>query len=114
MKVNLNTKYSIFSTFLCLLSVLFITSSSFAQSQIFPYSYHEHQRINSTLYNLNTRFHTSIKPIYLDDTLAYKASDSLSRRFVDTTKISWLYRKTFNEHLIQIEKKDFNVYIDFL
>ena len=100
-----------------ILSFLFLSANIpylLAQSQTSSYSYYEYQQLNNILYNLKTRYHTSIKPISLNDTLVYKALDSLSNRFIDTTKKSWVYRKLHNEHLIQIEKKDFNVYIDFL
>ncbi len=101
------------------LSIYFLLCFSFTlpaylQAQTFPYSYHNYQQINSVIYTTDTRFHTSIKPILPDDTLAYRALDSLTRLNTDSTKKSWILRKLFNEHLIQIEKEDYKVYIDFL
>ncbi len=97
----------------CLLC-FFFSIPACSQAQTFPYSYHNYQRINSTIYNTTTKFHTSIKPVLPDDTLAYRALDSLTRLNIDSAKKSWILRKLFNEHLIQIEKEDYKVYIDFL
>ena len=93
---------------------LTISLTAFSQSQTFPYSYHYYQRINHILYNTETRLHTSIKPVQFNDSLAYRGLDSVSNLNIDTTKRSWVLRKIFNEHLFQVEKEDFNLYIDFL
>lgn len=93
----------------------FISFSAFSQSRTYLYDYHHYQKINSSVYSLDTSLHTSIRPVLLNDSLQYKLLDSLSYLNIDTTqKRSLLYRKLFTEHLIQIEKPDYNVYIDFL
>jgi len=82
--------------------------------QITPYSYNQYQKLSKDLYSRDTRFHTALKPIIGDDTLLNRSLDSLLSVNTDKTYNSWVLRKLFNEHLIQIEKEDFNVYIDFL
>lgn len=82
--------------------------------QIIPYSYYQYQKLNRSLYALDTRFHTSLKPVIGDDTVITKQLDSLLAIGTDKTRNSWAGRKLFNEHLIQISKEDFNVYMDFL
>jgi len=85
--------------------------STFAQ-QIIPYSYYQYQKLNPSLYNLNTRFHTSIKPIISDDTTLTAKLDSLLIN--KKTYQTWVGRKLFSEHLVEINKEDFSFYLDFL
>ncbi|TKC13080.1 gliding motility protein RemB [Pedobacter polaris] len=96
-----------------LLLLITATLSSFAQ-QIIPYSHYQYQKLNKSLYNLNTRFHTSLKPVIGDDTTITAQLDSLLLVGTDRTRNSWVSRKLFNEHLVEINKEDFNVYMDFL
>ena len=54
------------------------------------------------LYNTDTFFHTAWKPVlYTDST--YQQSDR-----------SWLYRKFFEEHLVQIQEPGFNIFGDVI
>ena len=97
------------------LLILLASSNSFSQSRIYLYDYHQYQKINSGIYSIDTNLHTSIRPVFPNDSLQYRLLDSLSYANIDTTvRRSWLHRKLFTEHLIQIEKPDYNVYIDFL
>jgi hypothetical protein len=92
-----------------------ISISTAAQIKTNPYTYNQHQRISSKIYSLDSRLHSSIKPVQLDDTTSLSFFDSLSLLTIDTSrKRSLIMRKLFSEHLIEIEKEDFNVYIDFL
>ncbi|RZK38368.1 MAG: gliding motility protein RemB, partial [Pedobacter sp.] len=53
-----------------LLSILLIFAASTVNAQqIIPYSYYQYQKLNKSLYNLDTRFHTSLKPVIGDDTV---------------------------------------------
>ncbi len=97
---------------LCLLIFFFIANAS--AQQIIPYSYNQYQKLNRSLYSLDTRFHTSLKPVIGDDTVLNAQLDSLLYLNTNKTYNSWVLRKIFNEHLVQIEKEDFKVYIDFL
>lgn len=92
----------------------FCLAIGFAQAQqITPYSYNQYQRLNRQLYNLNTRYHTALKP-ELGDSLVNAGLDSLMALHTGTPRQSFVGRKLFNEHLIELKNKDFNVYIDFL
>jgi hypothetical protein len=97
---------------LCLLVILVVSTVN--AQQIIPYSYNQYQKLNRSLYSLDTRFHTSLKPVIGDDTVITRQLDSLLSLNTNKTYNSWALRKLFNEHLVQIEKEDFNVYIDFL
>jgi len=86
-----------------------------AQIITHPYSYQQYQRISRQIYNINSLSHTSIKPIQPDDSVSLSHLDSLTRLNTDTGRNrSWLGRKLFSEHLVEIKNKDFNVYMDFL
>ncbi len=49
------------------LLLVFIFFTGYAQ-QIIPYNYFQYQKLNKSLYNLNTRYQTSIKPVINNDT----------------------------------------------
>jgi hypothetical protein len=95
------------------LLLVFVTFYASAQ-QIIPYSYNQYQRLNRSLYSLDTRFHTSLKPVIGDDTTITRQLDSLLMSGTDQTRNSWVTRKLFNEHLVEINREDYSVYIDFL
>lgn len=94
--------------------LLFVASFSVSSQQIIPYSYYQYQKLNRSLYNLNTRYHTSTKPVIGDDTTITKQLDSLLAIGTENPRQSWAGRKLFNEHLVQVSKEDFNFYLDFL
>jgi hypothetical protein len=94
--------------------VLVFTTIFASAQQIIPYSHYQYQKLNKSLYSLDTRFHTSLKPVIGDDTGITKQLDSLMAIDADRPRNSWLGRKLFNEHLVEINNEDFNVYLDFL
>ncbi|WP_257667768.1 gliding motility protein RemB [Parapedobacter tibetensis] len=83
-----------------------------AQSTYQPYSYHFYQKLNSELYHLDTRYHTAVKPMIIDNTLRLRY-DSLMQIGV-RERSSWWGRKLYNEHLVDIKKDDHTFYADFL
>ncbi|WP_240768675.1 gliding motility protein RemB [Olivibacter sp. XZL3] len=83
-----------------------------AQAQYVPFSHQLYQKFDRTLYSKDTRLHTSIKPLIIDSTLQ-PAYDSLMNLGVKDRN-TWLGRKLFNEHLIDIKKEDYTFYADFL
>lgn len=97
-----------------LVAFLLIADRTYSQEGIQPYSFSDYQKIYKNLYSPLTRLHTSIKPILPDDPDLYRALDSVSKALVDTNQKSWVYRKLFNEHLVQLNKEDYNIYIDIL
>ncbi|RZK54927.1 MAG: gliding motility protein RemB, partial [Pedobacter sp.] len=97
-----------------LLSILLIFAASTVKAQqIIPYSYYQYQKLNKSLYSLDTRFHSSLKPVIGDDTVVTKKLDSLLGVGL-MEKTTWVGRKLFNEHLVQIDKEDYSFYLDFL
>ncbi len=97
------------------LLTLLASASAFSQSRTYLYDYHQYQKINHGIYSIDTNLHTAMRPVFPNDSLQYRLLDSLTYANIDTTnQRSWLHRKLFTEHLIQIEKPDYNVYIDFL
>ncbi|MCX2574025.1 gliding motility protein RemB [Pedobacter sandarakinus] len=89
-------------------------TGAFAQSQYQPYSYQYYQKLGAEVYNPETRFHSSLKPFFIDDSLLKDRHQLLMNVGVDTNRKSWLLGKLFNEHLLDIKKEDFTVYADFL
>jgi len=83
-----------------------------AQSAYQPYSYHFYQKLNNVLYNTDTKLHTSVKPMIIDNDLQPKY-DSLMQLEV-MQRYSWGGRKLFNEHLIDIQEEEYTFYADFL
>jgi hypothetical protein len=104
-------------TYLALITTLLILSHlSFSQSKTYPYDYHFYQRINAKTYSLDTNLHTSIRPVFPNDSITYRGLDSLTNWGIDSAskERSWVHKKMFSEHLLQVERPDYNVYFDFL
>lgn len=96
---------------LCLfLSV--VVERAYAQTPYQPYSFHFYQKMDKVLYSTETRLHTSIRPFIIDSVLKPRY-DSLMQVGV-TDRHTWLGRKLFNEHLIDVKKDDYTFYADFI
>ncbi|SFG62832.1 gliding motility protein RemB [Pedobacter insulae] len=94
---------------------LFFLSFAAAAQEINPYSFRQYQRLNRSLYNINTRFHTSLKPVIGDDTVITKQLDSLlTDNPSGKTYTTWGGRKLFSEHLVEVKKPDYYFYLDYL
>ncbi|MCZ4224360.1 gliding motility protein RemB [Pedobacter rhodius] len=101
------------------LAILLVFRLQFAQAQTpnqnIPYSFQFYQKLNNSVYDVNSRFHSSIKGYYGDDSLLNNQFKSLMQLGVDTlNKKSWVRRKLTDEHLINFTGDDFVVYADFL
>jgi len=113
MKTN-NTRFNIL---FALTLTIFSTRVAVAQTpnQNIPYSFQFYQKLNQAVYDKNSRFHSSIKGYYADDSLLVNRYQSLMSLGVDSlNKRSWLRRKLTDEHLINFNGDDYNVYVDFL
>jgi hypothetical protein len=100
-----------------ILLLLFFVSSIFqlnAQSLYQPYSYQFYQKLNKEVYNPESKFHSSLKPFFIDDSLLLEPGKLLLSVGVDSSRKSWVVRKLLNEHLLDIKKDDYTVYADFL
>lgn len=95
------------------LTVAFATSAQ-TPNLAFPYSFETDHKLSRDIYNRKTRIHSSLKPLFLDDSLLRRSADSLFNFGIDTGRMSWAYRKVFAEHLIDIKKADYTAFIDFL
>lgn len=84
-------------------------------NQNIPYDYQFYQKLNRPAYSPQSRFHSSIKGFYADDSSLTVAYDSLMKAGTDSlNRRSWVHRKLFQEHLIQFNNEDYNIYADFL
>jgi hypothetical protein len=93
---------------------LFITNSK-AQVQYQPYSYQFYQKLNDSVYSTKSRFHSSMKPFLIDDTLLNRKYNALMNYGLDTVgSHRWVHRKLFNEHLIDIKKPNYTFFADYL
>jgi hypothetical protein len=98
-----------------LLALLISYTSLYAQVQYQPYNYQFYQKFNDTLYSTKTRFHTSLKPFFIDDTIITSRYNALINNGVDTVgSHSWVHRKLFDEHLIDIKHNDYTFFADYL
>jgi hypothetical protein len=95
------------------LSVAFV-NTALAQSEYQPYSYQFYQKLNTDIYSTKTREHTSLKPLFADDSLLKHHYDSLMNYGADGKQHSLLYRKLFNEHLIDYKSPGSTFYADLL
>jgi hypothetical protein len=93
----------------------FTSTNVDAQVQYQPYSYQFYQKLNDSVYSTKSNFHSSIKPYLIDAaTLSFKYN-SLMNYGVDTVgSHSWVHRKLFDEHLIDIKNNEYTFYADYL
>lgn len=96
-----------------LLTGLFALNST-AQIKTYPYNYDLYQQTDAEIYSPDSNLHTSIKPILGDDVISRRILDSLTITGDDSLKRSWVYRKLFTEHLVEVKKEDYNLFLDFL
>lgn len=80
-----------------------------------PYDFQFYQKLNQRIYNQDSKFHSSIKGIYADQSEIAASYDSLMKVGIDTNnRGTWVPRKLFNEHLLEFNGEDYKVYADFL
>ncbi|ACU06109.1 hypothetical protein [Pedobacter heparinus] len=80
-----------------------------------PYSYQFYQKLNGSVYDVNSRTHSAIKGFYADDSLLVNRYQSLMWMGVDSlNRGSWVRRKLTDEHLLNFKGDDYTVYADFL
>jgi hypothetical protein len=92
-------------------------SSSFGQTPNLaqPYSFGIYQKLSPQIYDQNSRLHSSIRPLFLDDSLLKDAADSIfNYGIIDTSRGSWGHRKLLKEHLVDVKGDGYSAYIDFL
>jgi hypothetical protein len=99
-----------------LISIIILVTAGIANAQSVyqPYSYQFYQKLNPDVYSTKTRFHSSIKPFFIDDSLLRFHYDSLMNYGNADSNKSLLYRKLFNEHLIDVKKTNSTFYTDLL
>ncbi|WP_461485165.1 gliding motility protein RemB [Pedobacter sp.] len=84
-------------------------------NQNIVHDYQLYQKLNRSVYDTKTKFHSSIRGFYADDMKLKSAYDSLMNYGTDTlNRRSWVHRKLFQEHLIQFKTDEYNIYADFL
>jgi hypothetical protein len=96
-----------------ILLLLAATSVANAQAIYQPYSYQFYQKLNADVYSTKTRFHSSLKPFFIDDTLLTHRYDSLMNYGATSSK-NIILRKLFNEHLVDVKRAGYTFYSDLL
>ncbi len=80
--------------------------------ELLPYSYYQSQQLNRTLYSPQTRFHTALKPFQGYPSGVLTALDSAQRS--GSPRSTWVGRKLWKEHLLEVNKEDYSFYLDYL
>ena len=93
--------------------VVFFALQGKAQSVYLPQSYQFYQKFNADVYSKSNNMHTALRPFLVDSLLGIR-NRQLMGLGVDSTRKSWITRKLFNEHLFEINEKDYTFYADFL
>ncbi|WP_316790840.1 gliding motility protein RemB [Pedobacter frigoris] len=84
-------------------------------NRLIPFSHQYYQKLNTSVYDTANKFHSSIKGYYSDDSILSQRYSYLMNQGVDTiNKRSWVKRKLFEEHLVNITHDDYTAFIDFL
>jgi hypothetical protein len=93
--------------------MVFSSKISRAQSVYLPHSYQFYQKFNADVYAKSNSMHTSLRPFLIDSTLNNRYNQ-LMQPGIDTSHKSWILRKVFNEHLVDIKTTEYTFYADFL
>ena len=98
-----------------LLFIVFF-SSIFSQTGLLPLEHSFNNRLRSYLLNSGGLIHSSIQPYNLNEFIHIEDIDSVISlgRQIHETKLSWLERKLFNEHLVTYTNDDYKISADFL
>lgn len=99
---------------LLLLSFFLLSTKAQTPNQYLPFSYNFYQKFNDKVYDSQSNFHSAIKPYLADDSVLAISIDSFYHVGLDTGKKSWVKRKLFTEHLLQIKNTDYTVFGDYL
>jgi hypothetical protein len=105
--------YSIYKISFIIILNLVLANVVFGQSVYQPYSYDFYQKLNADFYSTGTREHTALKPLVIDSGLKFHY-DSIINYGSDGKQHSLLYRKLFNEHLIDYKGSNSTFYTDLL
>lgn len=91
------------------------TNQTFGQAELLPLDHNLINKLGRTLYfNDSSRLHVSSRPLFAEE-LGNK--DSLLSALFEQKEWynrNWIYRKLFSEHLVEVNKSDYNFYLDFL
>lgn len=80
-----------------------------------PYSFQFYQKFNQSVYDIHSKFHSSIRGFFMDDSLLAGRYNELLEMGTDSAvHRSWLRRKITQEHLFNFKEDDYEVYADFL
>jgi len=101
--------------FILILCVFSASAQEQTPNQYIPYSFQFYQKLNKNVYDVNAKFHSSIRGYFSDDTTVSARYHQLMNIGVDSlNNRSWLRRKITEEHLLQWKDEDYEVYADFL
>lgn len=105
--------------FYVLVCVVFSALSLDVQAQtpnvVIPNNYPLYQKLNKAVYSTDTRFHSSVRSYFADDSLLRYAYDSVMNVGVDSVRFkNWFTRKLFNKHLLDIQDPEYTIYADYL
>lgn len=100
-------------TLLGILLGSFFAGFSQTENVTLPYSFDYYQKFNREVYNQQETFHSSIKPYYSDHRILKSAVDSVLFTG-DSLRESWIGRKLFQQHLIEVNQEDYQIYADFM
>ncbi len=95
---------------------LWMNSTALAQTPhtYLPLSFSFYQKFDGQVYDTKTKSHSALKPYFADDSILSSPVDSFYHFGDDKLKRSWVHRKIFHEHLVDIKKSDYTFFADFL
>lgn len=110
-------RISLLFVLLVILSVNLKAQTKGYPNQILPYNFNYYQQLEASINKDSSVYlHSSLKPYFIDDSLftETKIGNDYLRLKATENKKSWVSRKIFDEHLVQIEHKDYTFFADFL
>ncbi|MBB6271526.1 hypothetical protein HDF26_001953 [Pedobacter cryoconitis] len=101
----------------CVIFTLIVSKVN-AQSELLPLGHDLNNKLGKEIYfNNSKRIHTSLLPYIVSD-IDSSGKDSLLKSVMplekDWQSKNWLFRKIFQQHLVEVNDKDYSFYLDFL
>src|SRR6478609_2403947 len=91
-------------SFLLLCAIVLSGNVIKAQSVYLPQSYQFNQKFNADVYSKGNSLHTSLRPFLIDSSLVNRYNQLMTVT-TDSSHTSWVGRKLFNEHLLDVRTK---------
>lgn len=105
-------------TLCCIIFGTVVSTAAFGQSELLPLGQDLNRKLGKEIYfNNSKRSHSALMPYIVND-IDSVTKDSLLKKIMPEGKNwqgnNWLFRKIFQQHLVEVNDPEYSFYLDFL